>query len=497
MSSKSKFIRGVSTGWIALLVVAALQMWQVRLARANLTTEDFATFGVVSSLVATLLLVEIGARSAIVRLVIEAQHRGGVEFARFCSNAKFVLVSQATLIFVACLCCIPFVESGLSPSSAISARWILVIYGAITALSYASGFSQLILLASQRFSIVNALGTAGSLASFFVFIFAIRSGSGIWAYAWSGIPSLIVAMVVFPWAARRAGLSTGFSQRHISMSELKHVFSLGFDLFFVSLYGTALCNSFILLTKGLLTADEVAVLAVNLKLVQFALQIFQKIPGTAEPILARDFVSGDTEKLTRDWAFTTKFALAASILGAGGLYLAGGTVVARWTSSADVMSGWSLALLTLVPLRYSIQCCMILPATVAKSVHRLRAGIIVEIGVFAGLALLLGSRFGLTGILVANFSSLLTGAFFPSMKHFSEIAGRSAASLAMVFWRACFPGILLLALTVYLIPAPASHSIEFVILATLAWVFCAGAASWGGSLSRDERREVLARLKIT
>lgn len=472
-------------------------MVQVRIARNALSTEDFATFGVISSVITTLLLVEIGARSAIVRLIIDHQRRSQPEFSRFSSNAKFILVAQAALIFISCVACVPFMEHGLSPSSASTARWVMLAYGASIAASYAAGYSQLFLMANQRLALVSALGTLGAVVSFAGFYLAIRNGCGLWAYAWSSIPGLFIAMFVFPVVARRAGLSVKFRLADVSLAELRPVFSLGFDLFFVSLYGTAICNSFILFGKGLLTSSEIAVLAVNLKLIQLSLQVFQKIPGTAEPILAQSFVNGEIGRLVNGWVFTTKFAIISSIIGAGGLYLAGGAVIRYWTSSADVLSGVPFALLTLIPLRYALQCCCTLPATVTKSIQRLRVPILAEIAVFLGLAVVLGGRFGLTGILVANFASIFAGVFFPALRHFSEISGRSTTSLALVFARACIPGLLLFGMVVYIVPNLESHSLGFVASLLALWLVSSSAAGWLLSLSKDERCDLLLRLKIS
>ena len=497
MKSSGRFLQGVCSSWVSLIIIAAVQMIQIRIARNALSTEDFATFGVISSLITTLLLVEIGARSAIIRLIIEEQKRSGSEFSRFSSNAKFILTTQAALIFASCIACVPFVEHGLSPASAITARWVMVAYGAAVAASYASGFSQLFLLANQRLALVSALGTLGTVVSFAGFYIAIRSGCGLWAYAWSSIPGLLIAMFIFPWVARRTGLSVKFRMSDVSLAELRPVFGLGFDLFFVSLYGTVLCNSFILFGKGLLGASDIAVLAVNLKLVQLSLQVFQKIPGTAEPILAQSFVDGEMGRFVKGWVFTTKFALISSIIGAGALYLAGGAVIQHWTSSADVLSGVPFALLTLIPLRYAVQCCCTLPATVTKSIHRLRMAIVVEIIVFFGLAVVLGRRFGTTGILVANFASIFAGVFFPSLRHFSEVSGRSRTSLGMVFGRACIPGLLLFGMVVFLFPHPESRSLGFVGSLLALWLVAASAAGWIFSLSKAERGDLLLRLKTS
>jgi ABC-type molybdate transport system permease subunit len=98
MSASSRFMRGVSSGWLSLIIVAATQIVQIRMARHQLPEAEFALFGVLSNLVAAFLIAEIGVRAAFSRLLIEARHEGGAVYRRFWASAALVFRAQGAVI---------------------------------------------------------------------------------------------------------------------------------------------------------------------------------------------------------------------------------------------------------------------------------------------------------------------------------------------------------------------------------------------------------------
>src|SRR5689334_7309926 len=108
MMGRANFLRGVSSGWVLLLIVALVQLAQVRIARDRFTPEEFVLFNVVASLASLFYVMELGIRSAFVRLLFDSEAAGEGALDRLWSSTKCFLAIQAAGMFILGVVCLPF-----------------------------------------------------------------------------------------------------------------------------------------------------------------------------------------------------------------------------------------------------------------------------------------------------------------------------------------------------------------------------------------------------
>ena len=87
--------------------------------------------------------------------------------------------------------------------------------------------------------------------------------------------------------------------------------------FFSNLSQRCYKSELLILSGHLLTLEETAVLAVNLKLINMITQVLQRVPGSAGPIMMNLVGEDDKERYRFWWMGISKVTLLLSILAAG------------------------------------------------------------------------------------------------------------------------------------------------------------------------------------
>lgn len=498
MSAGAGFLRGVSSGWFALLIAVGTQLIQVRWARDRLSADEFALLNIISNLVTAFLIAEIGVRAAFSRLLLDAMASGEEHCRRLWANTHCLLAAQSGFMMLLGFTLAPFVPGWFHAPSSVAGtvQSVFVSLCAITSLQYGIASHQLALLATQRFVLVNAVSVAGTLVAFAVFGWGLRAGCGLWSYVWSALAALLVGgggtVVATGWLR----LSRPFHWALVSGAEMRRILGLGIDLFFVSLYSLFLSQSLLLFAGQFLSLAMIGILAINMKLVQFMVQLCQRVPGTAETILSRMVAENDLERFRRSWGLAAKASVLTCVLGGGCLYFWAPLGVSWWTSPEDRMGGAALALLVLTPVRYIVYLTFVLPAVMFKAANRLRGALLWEVAVYIGLVLSLGPRWGLVGVLAANLMSLVVGAFWPGVRLFAELSGFSVRHILGVAFQSLVVPLLIYGALVWWVPQPealgwggrVSFSGLFV-LSVVAWTL------WRG-LSAGEKELISNRWAI-
>lgn len=490
MSASVRFLRGVSSSWVSIVVVALTQVVQIRIARHHLPEAEFALFGVLSNLVAAFFIAEIGVRAAFSRLLIEARHEGGESYRRFWASAALVFRSQGALIACLTLACSPFIDNWFRiPESQLpEVRAVFLLLGGASAVGYAFGHHSVSLLATQHFVLPNILSSAAGILGLFAFAFAMKSGCGLYSFPLSLVPHLLVTCIVLPCVTRGRNIAPNATKADVSWSEIRRIFALGFDLFWVALYNLILGHTLLLYGGMILTTAQIAILAVNLKLVQFALQVAQRMPGTAEPILAQMVTVQDFTRFQPAWLLSAKGALGATLLGTGILYLWAGFAVKHWTSDADMMSHWSLLLICLLPFRYILHTVCALGCTLFKAANRMRIPLAWELLLYTALAFPLGHAFGVGGLLAASLISLAGGSLVPGIRLIQQMGHFPVATIPLAVFRSVVPMLILLLAIVAMFPHPEQLTLPGRSMLTGGWILVAALMLWFLGLDSVERR---------
>ena len=492
-------MRGVSSSWASIVIIAVTQIYQVRIARRELSEAEFALFGVLSNLIAAFLIAEVGVRASFSRLLLDARNEGGEAYRRFWASATMVFRVQGLAIGVLALACTPFLGGWfhVADTQLATARAVFLLLGGISALGYAFGHHSVSLLATQHFVVPNFVNILVGVAGFGAFVFGIRNGYGLYSYVFSVVPHLIAACVVFPHLTRRlkiAPAATGM--RDVSRVEIRRIFVLGFDLFWVALYNLILGHTLLLYGGFLLSAAQIAILTVNLKFVQFGLQVAQRIPGTAEPVLAQMVTVQDFARFRPSWLLAAKGALGCTILGTGILYLWAGFAVGHWTSPVDQMSHWPLLMVCLLPLRYIVHTVCVLACTLFKAANQLRFALAWELVLYTALAFPLGRAFGVGGLLAASIFSLLGGSLIPGLRLVQRMGQFPPGVVPRAIARTLLPGFALLFVVAGMVPHPESIALLQRCILTLGWAGAALGLVWFAGLDGAERTCIRGKIAL-
>jgi O-antigen/teichoic acid export membrane protein len=492
MIGRVNFLRGVSSSWVLLLVVALVQLAQIRIGRDRFTQEEFVLFNVLSSLVGLFFIVELGIRSAFARLLLDAEMEGGVAVDRLWSSTNCVLALQAAAMLVLGALCLPFLPEWFNAPPALvpSVRWVFASLCLLTALGYAFGMHTVALMAHQRFVLVNSINIFSSLAGFALFYFAIQSGAGLWAAVAGAVPFFIGSSFIAPVASGRLLISRPLKLDHVSKAEVRSVFSLGLDLFWIGLYNLILGHTLLVFAGSMLPAAIAAGFSVNLKFAQLALQAAQRMPGTAEPILSRLVVRNEIVRFRDAWQLSAKAALLTTLLAAGGLYLWMGWTIERWTSKADVINGVPLLFLSLLPVRYITHTVFVLSATIFKAGREIRGPLVFELCIYSVMAYFFSSTMGLAGLLLANLVSLPFGSLFSGIRLLMRQGGFLRNVVTRIFSCLILPLASGLCILAWFCPQPELLSQTMRFGLTALWLLFGLGTGWFLCLSNSDRIRV-------
>ena len=434
MNITTHLTKTIASSWFTLIVTSVCQLVMIPIALGALSKAEFALYAIITQLLMAVMLAEIGARSACARLLIDARVKGRDAYDRMWVASVCVYCVQALAMLIIILALAPFLAElfHLAPEESDLARSIFIAVGLINTVNYVFSILATALLAGQRLNQINMYGAISMVLQMIVFIVALKMGAGLWAYPIALASSTLCTQILSLLLALKHDLVGRFSLSLFSWIEMKVVFSLGFDVFVAAMFSMVMGNSLLIMSGHLLTLEQTAILAINLKLVSMMTQILQRIPGSASPILMQLVSEGKNPQFGRWWEFVTKMTLSMALLAAGMFILWNKTVVSNWTSPDMVMPLASVVLLSLIPFRYLVHYQFVNTLTVYKEIRKVKLMLVWEVALYLALAIGLGKTFGLNGLLAANLLSMLGGALFGGMKWFavfSEISVRRQIAL--------------------------------------------------------------------
>lgn len=154
------------------------------------------------------------------------------------------------------------------------------------------------------------------------------------------------------------------------------------------------------------------------------------------------------------------------------------------------MGGVSVMLLSLIPFRFLVHYQFVNSLTVYKEIRKVKYLLVWEIMLYTGLAFLLGSQFGLIGLLSANLLSMCGGALFSGMKWFSVYSCISFQGLIRLFFRMVAP--LMLAFILIYLLATQMLNFDFgnSVMLTAIWGILFTVVGYFIVMDSDDRHQI-------
>ncbi|MCP5536772.1 MAG: hypothetical protein H7A51_11160 [Akkermansiaceae bacterium] len=421
MSAKSQISKTIASSWLSLVIITACQLIMIPLALGALDKVDFALFAVITQMMMAIMLAEVGVRSACARLLIDARAQGSAKYNKVWMASVCVFCTQAVVMLLLILGLAPFLADifNLSPEQRDLGQAIFLVVGLLNALGYALSIFSTALYAGQRLAHVNVVSAVTGVIQLISFTVAIKSGAQLWAYPISMATVSVFSNYLLIKQAFKYRLVGVFKIKLVEWEEVKTVFRLGMDVFVAAMFSVVMGNSLLLFSGHLLTLEQTAMLAVNLKLVSMMTNILQRIPGSASPMLMKMVSEGNDVQFRVWWKLITKATISIALICAGMFVIWNNRVVELWTSEDMLLGSTAVLLISLIPFRYLAHYQFVNSLTIFKEIRKVKWLLVWEVILYAGLAWVLAKQFGLIGLLSANLLSMLGGALFSGMKWFA------------------------------------------------------------------------------
>ncbi len=488
-SRTSGTLRAIASSWLLLAVQVAMQFAQVPLALSYLGKNGLGVFAIVTQLLSVSMLAELGASYAFGRLLIEARAEGASRYARVWASGLAILFIQALIIFIGMALIAPWLPEWFHVPAeyARTVIWVFIASGLLMVGRYVLRIYDLALFAAQRLATSNLISTVANIAQFVVFVGSMMLGYGLWACVHGLLAMTLVGGLGQAWACRRDGLALPLRLHDASRTEMKTIFFLGLDVFVLTLFNIILSNTLVLFAGLLLPFAEVTRLTVNLKLQQFVIIFVQRFVSATEPALM-DLVSrGQLDRFRFAWKISTQLLLALTAIGGGFLYLWCEPTVDWWTRDHFPLTRASYIWIGLLAVRFMAHNFLVCSLVMFKEIRLVRKWLFCELATYILLSILLGTAFGLSGLIAAHVLSLATGSLLPGQRHLAHRAGFSRSEMTGITLRS-----LLLPLCAYLtlvLLFDPSNETPFTtrLTATALWAFTTSALVWLGILNASER----------
>jgi O-antigen/teichoic acid export membrane protein len=491
--TKSGFSQTVASSWISLVVTSACQLITIPIALSALNKADFALYAVITQMLMAVMLAQLGVNSACARLLIDARSKGTAAYDRMWNAAAMVFCLQAAVTLLLIVGLAPFIGElfHLDEEQVRTARWIFIAIGLINTLNYALSIFATGFFAGQRLTQLNLLTSVSSLVQLGGFYVAIKAGAGLWSYPIGMIATIIFAQPMIVGRAFKYGFVGHMSLSRLDWNDVKTMFRLGFDVFFAAIFSMVMGNSLLIFSGHLLTLDQTAVLAINLKLVSLMTNIFQRIPGSADPILMKMVSDGEKEQFRQWWALVTKSTVSLSLFGAGMFVIWNQFIVNHWTGKEMILPMAAAILLALIPFRYIVHYQFVNSLTIFKEIRRVKLMLGWEILLYSALAYSLGHRFGLNGLLAANLLSMCGGALLGGIKWFSAFSGIPIRLQSLLLFKATVPLALTFAVIAWLCAPYFNGRWLTSVSLTIAWTLSYALIGYSVILDDRERHGIL------
>lgn len=416
MSRIKHIFNGVYSIYLLLVAIAIYSLASIPLALSYLDTNQFGLWGVMGALSSYIALIDIGMMNAGCRLFIDHKdNKDGGEYGSLIKSCILVSAAQGCLIVLIGLFSCPFLVDFLTIPSNLSRDFVQLfsIQCGVIALNCMTRIFMLLLFAHQRVDLVNYWGIVSLLLNFFSQWLFFYLGFGVLSLAFGG---LVATLCVIPMQFRNCLTVNVFpSAGHWgkpSYIHFKELFTLGRDLFLVSL-GTHLviASQSIIITRYI-GLDAAAVWSIGLRMFYLLNQAISRLTDITEPVFAEMITRSETSRLKERYSnlsivgFSLAGWFALSFASCNSLFVSVWTHgKIQWSVQYDLLLAIWMILLSITNRHSKF-------ITITKEIGFLRYIYFLEGSAFIISSSLLIRNWGLSGMLIC---SIVCGILFSGL----------------------------------------------------------------------------------
>ncbi|HUG81630.1 MAG TPA: oligosaccharide flippase family protein [Bryobacterales bacterium] len=389
----SHFLKGAS------LLVA---LWLTPFILGKLGREQYGIYVLAVSVAGWLRVCDFGSPAALQTRLARFPDNGGA------ASALVTAAFAAQLLTALAACSIGLalaagspILAGLTPSAAHG----IVAVGALLALD--AGVSLLtkvfsaVLIARQQFHRDNLVQLAAMGMRVLVTVVLLLEGWGLTALAVALLSGSLLRLALTCFESRRIARFV-IRPRLLSRNHLRDIGGLGMWFSVGGLAGLMILSADLILAAELISIESVAVLYLTARLYDLAEGMFKPVVDVARPVLGALLGRGETSKAADAYRKLESLTMVFALVLSASIWAVNERFVAAWVGPDNYGGIWlntALAAAFVVNLWVLPKRAVLSAALVVKpqSLSRLGEGVVKIV-----LGILLGSRFGLPGIVAAT-----------------------------------------------------------------------------------------------
>ena len=442
MSRLKNFSRNLATGYLQLGVNVVYSLVSIPLILHWLPRAEFGLWALLVQLMSYLGFVDLGMTSAVGRLLVDHKDQRSEEsYGSLIKTACLVSLVQGVIILAAVTVASPLLASLMKIPAEYQPTFIALmrIQGVIVAFNFCMRPLGLMLYAHQRMDITAYNDMFNLLASLGLLLLFLERGRGIYSFVYANAITTLTGPGFLFWNCRRLDLLPHAGRwGKVSWKVFKGVFAYGKDVFLMGLGSQLIMASQTIVVSRSLGLDAAAVWSVGTKMFNLFVPLMNRPFGAAIPGLYEMYVRNDMDRLQKRFkgivvltaslgAFLgVSFALCNSLF----IHFWVGAKIA-WPPLNDFLLGIWLYLLSM----QTTHCNFV---NVTKQIGSMRYIFFVEGCSYVFLAMFVGSRWGLPGMIFTSIFCTTIFSYQYGLHRSAEHFGLGWTKLAFGWVRPCW-----------------------------------------------------------
>jgi O-antigen/teichoic acid export membrane protein len=415
MSRLKNYARGVLSGYAQLGASVVYSLVSIPLALAFLQKAEFGLWALLLPIMGYTVLIDLGMTSALSRLLVDHKdQRQDGTYGALVKTAFLVSSTQGVIIFGLLALLAPAIGALLRVPSGYESTFValLRVQGAVSAFGFAARPFGLVLTANQRMDLCSYGDIFSLLLSLgWLWIF-LSKGVGVFSFVYAAGINAVVIPIYLAWMCKTLRLLPhGGEWGRVTVKLFREVFAYGKDVFLVALGTQMVLASQMLIVSRRLGLEAAAAWAVGTKMFSLLLQLVSRTISVATPALSEMIARAEHERLRA--RFKGLVSLTASLSAFLGIsfVLCNSVFVTIWTAGKITWSPLNDVLLAIWLCVLAVQGMHNNLVIATKQIQSLRYVFFLEGCTFLGLAILVGSRAGMPGLILTSILCTIAFSF--------------------------------------------------------------------------------------
>jgi len=406
MSRLKNFYRNVTTSYLQLGVNVVYSLVSVPLILHWLSQKEFGLWALLVQLMSYITMVDLGINQAISRFLVDHKDRRGEgEYGALVKTSALVSAVQGLIVLAVVTLGSPLLAAMMKVLPEYQAAFISLmrIQGVIAAFTFCMNPLGIMLYAHQRMDLVNRVSIFSMVASLGLLVLFLVKGCGIYSFVYANAIIVVIVPGYLFWHCWRLGFVPQAGKwGNVTWTAFKEVFFYGKDVFLMNVGGQLITASQVIVISRTLGLDAAAAWAIGTKIYMLVRQLMFQPYNAAIPGLCEMLARNEAERLR--YRFKNLVALTASLGVFAGVTFAlcNSLFVNVWLHGKIVWLPLNDVLLALWLFFTSIQTTHCNFVTMTKQIGAMRYLYFVEGFCFVILSLLVGHRWGLSGIITCS-----------------------------------------------------------------------------------------------